>query len=219
MTTNDIGDSERRTRIPTSSPHIASVVLSQRLSALLSRSPHLADHIRTLNLYYNATTTEANFIPQILAAVTGLTGLTLSEFLCGFFPMDPLTIAPFSLPSLRRVELNRYQFQNAFDLESLLSKAKCLKELTLKGIRFEEFNTVDGEAVLPRPIDGTSDHYTRDAVFGCTGSTGSCFCVELIHHCGYPASEVSFHSRFSHCPSPAGKRSFNSKTAFGKIYL
>ncbi|KAJ6472049.1 hypothetical protein C8R45DRAFT_1013871, partial [Mycena sanguinolenta] len=141
-----------------SSPHIASVILAQKLSALLSRSPHLAGYIRTLELYYNATATEANFIPQILAAVTGLTGLTLWDHFHGFFPMDALNLAAFSLSSLWRVELYGYQFQNAFELESLLSKAKCLKELTLNGVGFEDFKPVnDSEVALPRQIKGTSD--------------------------------------------------------------
>ncbi|KAJ6472047.1 hypothetical protein C8R45DRAFT_1013866 [Mycena sanguinolenta] len=141
-----------------SSCHIASTILAQKLFALLSRSPHLAGYIRTLNLCYNAMEREANFIPHILSAVTGLTELTLWDHGRGFFPMNALTLAAFSLSSLWRVELFGYQFQNAFELESLLSKAKCLKELALKDVGFKDFTPLDdSEVTLPRQIRGTSD--------------------------------------------------------------
>ncbi|KAJ7204855.1 hypothetical protein B0H12DRAFT_1330521 [Mycena haematopus] len=146
----------RRNEALSSSPHISSIMLSQKLSALLSRSPHLATYIRTLDLCYNATTTEANFMPQILSAVTALTGLTLTDHFCGYFPSDLSTRGAFSLSSLQSVELCRYQFRNALELESLLSKAKCLKELTLRAIDFDDLDPIDIEAVLSREINSTS---------------------------------------------------------------
>ncbi|KAF8210792.1 hypothetical protein K438DRAFT_98188 [Mycena galopus ATCC 62051] len=140
------------------SPHIGSIMLSQRLSVLLSCSPHIADYVHTLDLCYNASTTEANFMPQILSAVTALDTLILTDHFCGSFPDDPDTISVFSLPSLRRVELCRYQFANPSKLESLLSKAKCLKELTLRAIGFEEdFDSVDNDVGGPQLVDRATE--------------------------------------------------------------
>ncbi|KAJ7848293.1 hypothetical protein B0H13DRAFT_2285352 [Mycena leptocephala] len=131
------------------SPHAASFAMSRKLSALLSCSPHIAAYIRALDLCYNGTTTEAKFVPSILSTVTALKTLVLTNHFCAPFPVNPSTIAVFSLPSLRRVELRKYQFSNPFELESLLSKAICLKELTLWGIYFadEYFNNDNGSRV------------------------------------------------------------------------
>ncbi|KAF8210762.1 hypothetical protein K438DRAFT_2011308 [Mycena galopus ATCC 62051] len=141
------------------SPHIGSIMLSQRLSFLLSCSPRIADYVRTLDLCYNASTTEANFMPQILSAVTvALDTLILTDHFCGSFPDDPDTISVFSLPSLRRVELCRYQFANPSKLESLLSKAKCLKEFTLRAINFEQdFDSVDNDVGGPQKVDRATE--------------------------------------------------------------
>ncbi|KAF7345678.1 hypothetical protein MVEN_01587600 [Mycena venus] len=128
----------RRDETLSSSPHMSSIMLSYRLSVLLSTSPHLATYIRTLDLCYNASTTEANFVPRILSAVTALHTLILTDHFCASFPLNSSTVAVFSLPTLRRVELRRYQFANPFELESLLSRAKCLKELTLSATFFGE---------------------------------------------------------------------------------
>ncbi|KAJ6471921.1 hypothetical protein C8R45DRAFT_936586 [Mycena sanguinolenta] len=124
--------------------------LSERLSALLSCSPHLTNYIRILDLCYNSMTREASFVPQILSAVTALTSLTLTNSVGGFFPVASFAAGAFSLSSLRSVELSGYQFRNAFDLESLLSKAKCLKELTLRQIGFNNFQPAAMESVLYR---------------------------------------------------------------------
>ncbi|KAJ7848295.1 hypothetical protein B0H13DRAFT_75808 [Mycena leptocephala] len=131
------------------SPHAASIAMSRKLSALLSCSPHIAAYIRALDLCYNGTTIEAKFVPPILSAVTSLKTLILTDHFCAPFPVNPSTIAVFSLPSLRRVKLRRYQFSNPFELESLLSKAICLKELTLWCIYFadEYFNNNNGSRV------------------------------------------------------------------------
>ncbi|KAF7371190.1 hypothetical protein MSAN_00754500 [Mycena sanguinolenta] len=131
--------------------HTISAKLSKRLSALLSRSPHLANYIRILDLCYNSGMREASFIPQILSAVTALTSLTLANRhdFGGFFPVSSFAVGAFSLPSLRRVELSGYQFRNVFDLEFFLSKAKCLKGLTLREIDFDDFQPVDIESFPP----------------------------------------------------------------------
>ncbi|KAJ6552742.1 hypothetical protein B0H19DRAFT_1154844, partial [Mycena capillaripes] len=121
----------------TSSPHATSILLSRQLAALLLSSPHIACYVRTLDLWYNVDTTEAKFIPLILSAVTALETLILKDHFYGVFPMNPSTTAVFSLPSLRRVELWKYQFADPLELESLLSRAKSLKELTLDAIGFQ----------------------------------------------------------------------------------
>ncbi|KAJ6552761.1 hypothetical protein B0H19DRAFT_1377587 [Mycena capillaripes] len=121
----------------TSSPHAASIMLSRQLATLLSSSPHIALYIRSLDLCYNVDTTEAKFIPQILSAVTALEILILTDHFFGAFPVNhPSTMAVFSLPSLRCVELCNYRFAGPLELESLLSRVKSLKELTLDDIIF-----------------------------------------------------------------------------------
>ncbi|KAJ7204857.1 hypothetical protein B0H12DRAFT_467777 [Mycena haematopus] len=137
--------------------HRSSIILSQKLSALLSRSPHLAKYIRTLDLCYYAEREGGDEVAQILSAVTALTGLTLTDFFFGYFPLDPSATGVFSLSSLQSVELCRYQFHNAFELESLLSNAKCLKDLTLRDIEFGDLDPIDIDTVLSREIDWVSD--------------------------------------------------------------
>ncbi|KAJ6552746.1 hypothetical protein B0H19DRAFT_1377576 [Mycena capillaripes] len=126
----------------TYSPHASSILLSRQLAALLSSSPHIALYIRTLDLCYNVDNTEAKFIPLILSAVTALKTLILTDYFQEAFPVNLSTIAVFSLPSLRRVELCKYQFAGPLELESLLSRVKSLKELTLDDISF--YNDVYG---------------------------------------------------------------------------
>ncbi|KAJ6552747.1 hypothetical protein B0H19DRAFT_1377577 [Mycena capillaripes] len=112
----------------TSSPHAASILLSRQLAALLSSSPHIALYIRSLDLRYNVDTTEAKFIPLILSAVTALEILILTDHFFGAFPVNhPSTMA----------------------LESLLSRAKSLKELTLDAIDFHDefYYNYDGSGV------------------------------------------------------------------------
>lgn len=133
-------------------PDVASVSLSRQLATLLSSSPHIATYIRTLDLCYSATT-EASFIPLILCAVTALETLILMDDSGERFPVNPSTIAVFSLPSLKRVELSNYYFDNPFELESLLRKGKSLKELTLRAISFASDEHGSGVTTDVRPSD------------------------------------------------------------------
>ncbi|KAF8209221.1 hypothetical protein K438DRAFT_1960950 [Mycena galopus ATCC 62051] len=124
-----------------------SVLLAQRLSALLHYAPHIAIFIRTLDLCYPSTRPEADLVPRILSAVPALNSLVLRNSAeNGPFPVNPSTITVFSLQSLRRVELRGYQFANALELESLLGTAICLKELILRDIYFEDMVQSNADA-------------------------------------------------------------------------
>ncbi|KAJ7648388.1 hypothetical protein DFH06DRAFT_1332623 [Mycena polygramma] len=138
------------------SPHSASTMLCGRLSALLSSSPHIATYIQTLDLFYNGTEPVP---PMILAAVTELRALTLTDHFCGYFPVNPNTLAVFSLRSLRCVELGSYSFHDPcqWELESLLSTATSLRELTLRAVEFSDCNDEDDEFAAGKKLTGTGD--------------------------------------------------------------
>jgi hypothetical protein len=115
----------------------------QRLAAVLSSSPHLAGYIQTLELVYDADDSVlVEFVPRILSAVTAIETLQLVRHgdadMWHFPPFDSSTIAVFSLPSLRRLELCAWWFRNPLELQALLNLTTSLRELTLQNVSFEE---------------------------------------------------------------------------------
>ncbi|KAJ6451310.1 hypothetical protein C8R45DRAFT_946317 [Mycena sanguinolenta] len=130
----------RRDALP-SPRHISSTILSRRLLALLSGSPHIAPYIRTLDLCYNSNAAEAEFVPRILSTLRALHTLVLTDHFNPDETLKPSAFDVFSLPRLRRVELCQYKLHNVSDLDSLLSQAKGLKELTVRGIRFNRYRS------------------------------------------------------------------------------
>ncbi|KAJ6517868.1 hypothetical protein C8R47DRAFT_1062454 [Mycena vitilis] len=111
------------------SPHSASTILSDKLFALLSSSPHIAAYIQVLDLFYHETELVP---PVILAAVTELRVLTLADHFCGYFPVNPSTLA-----------VATYSFHDPWELESLLSTATSLRELTLNAVEFSDCDSDD----------------------------------------------------------------------------
>ncbi|KAJ6472063.1 hypothetical protein C8R45DRAFT_1013919 [Mycena sanguinolenta] len=126
--------------------------LSEKLYLILSHSPHLFQYIRMLDLhlfYHLPKSGAINFTALILSSATALTSLTLQNFFRGRFPVDPSTTSVFSLPSLRSVELCEFRFTNVFELESVLSKATGLKELTLREVVIVEFDALGSVDIEP----------------------------------------------------------------------
>ncbi|KAJ7697663.1 hypothetical protein B0H17DRAFT_1177608 [Mycena rosella] len=111
-------------------------ILSQQLAELLARAPHLAGYIRTLDLYYNRNTPEAQFVSRIFCAVTQVHTLILTSSFKEPFPIDTSILAVFALPSLRRVELIQYRFANVQELGSLLRRSRFLQDLSLCEVDF-----------------------------------------------------------------------------------
>jgi hypothetical protein len=115
----------------------------QRLAAVLSSSPHLAGYIQTLELVYDVDDSVlVEFVPRILSAVTAIETLQLVRHgdadMRHFPPFDSSTIAVFSLPSLRRLELCAWWFRNPLELQALLNLSTSLQELTLHNVSFWE---------------------------------------------------------------------------------
>ncbi|KAJ7841189.1 hypothetical protein B0H14DRAFT_1049988 [Mycena olivaceomarginata] len=118
---------------------IPGTIKSQWLAGLLSTSPHIASYIRTLDLYYDPAGIEAKFVSTILGAATALHTLILAGHSHVPLPMSPSIVGVFSLPSLRRVELCGYHFDDPPELECLLRKAKGLQDLTLRAVYFRKY--------------------------------------------------------------------------------
>ncbi|KAJ7448013.1 hypothetical protein FB451DRAFT_1289561 [Mycena latifolia] len=134
-------------------------VLSQQLSAALASSPHLAGYIRTLNLYYTQDSDETEFVSRILCAVTALHTLILeASYFKDSFPIDAATLAVFALPSLRRIQLFQYQFANAYELQSLLSRSAFLEDLKLSQVDFrgDEEDGLDADPAASPVLENNS---------------------------------------------------------------
>ncbi|KAJ6472046.1 hypothetical protein C8R45DRAFT_1104255 [Mycena sanguinolenta] len=157
-------------------PYMDSPILTQRLSLHLSRSPHLASYIRTLVLEL-CTTEEVDLIPELMSAVPALTSLALWTRFKDYFPPSLSNVGAFSLKTLRRIELGNYLFKNASDLESLLSNAKCLKELPLTAMQFDKENI---SAVPARTVQA-SDTVQLESV-----------CLDSMYHRAITAMLDSF---------------------------
>ncbi|KAJ7748229.1 hypothetical protein B0H14DRAFT_2984100 [Mycena olivaceomarginata] len=133
----------------------------QRLAAVLSSSPHLAGYIQTLELLYDADNSVlVEFVPRILSAVTAVETLQLVRHVDAdmwhFPPFDSSTIAVFSVPSLRRLELCDWCFRNPLELQALLNLSASLRELTLHNVSFEEVenDSENSPSVAQRNISG-----------------------------------------------------------------
>lgn len=116
------------TRIEPSTSYQSGTVPSQRLATILSTSPHITGYIRILDVDHNPT---ADFVRQILVAVTAPHTLILADNPGSPFSIDASIIGVFSLPSLQCGELCRYQFEDTAELESL--------DLTLRAVYFPGF--------------------------------------------------------------------------------
>jgi hypothetical protein len=89
-------------------------------------------------MFYGLDDDLSQYVAQILLTMTELNTLILhTAFLRGRFPFGPATIAVFSLPSLRRVDLWGYRFRNPFELQSLVTTSVSLRELKLVRIGFD----------------------------------------------------------------------------------
>jgi hypothetical protein len=132
---------------------IPGTIKSQWLAGLLSTSPHITSYIRTLDLYYDPAGIEAKFVSTILGAATALHTLILAGHSHVPFSMSPSIVGVFSLPSLRRVELCGYHFDDPPELECLLRKAKGLQDLTLRAVYFRKYvrPTAVGDIIINAP--------------------------------------------------------------------
>jgi hypothetical protein len=118
----------------------------ERMSAVLSSSPHLGGYIRILKLSFSLGSELLESFAQILGAVTALDTLILeSAFVDRSLPFDIAAQSVFTLPTLRCVELRHYQFRDPFELESLLRPSASLRKLKLVAIDFGRDKDV-GEA-------------------------------------------------------------------------
>ncbi|KAJ7726716.1 hypothetical protein DFH07DRAFT_236345 [Mycena maculata] len=111
----------------------------RRFSDLISASPHLALHVRSLDLECHSENWES--VSPILSAVSRLTHLKLVAMKSLYFePQLPPARAPFPTPfsfsSLRSIELRHYEFHDVDQFRSLLINVVGLESLELTNIVF-----------------------------------------------------------------------------------
>ncbi|KAJ7829040.1 hypothetical protein B0H13DRAFT_2116546 [Mycena leptocephala] len=125
------------------------------------RLPHVGHYVKNLFLTYRCA--RSNSLDRILSYLPKLTSISLHPW--------HSFLAAFSLSSLRRLALRDHKFNDALELQSLLSNSLGLEELVLHGIQFT--NTRRGihdmptrcmEAVLNSSPSWISDIFVHFAV-------------------------------------------------------
>ncbi|KAJ6538837.1 hypothetical protein DFH09DRAFT_1176365 [Mycena vulgaris] len=104
----------------------------EAFSALCLTSPHLASYVRALSFAYR-TEKHLESIMDILAILTNLTRL---EIYPGGEGYPASLAAALALPYLRRIGLRNFHFDNAPELQTLLSGSRSLQTLVLDAISF-----------------------------------------------------------------------------------
>ncbi|KAJ7762858.1 hypothetical protein DFH07DRAFT_406211 [Mycena maculata] len=111
----------------------------RRFRDLISTSPHLALHVRSLALECDAENWES--VSPILSAVARLTHLELVANKRLYFQLQPRPArapfhAPFCFSALTSIELRHYEFHDADQFRALLINAVRLESLELANIVF-----------------------------------------------------------------------------------
>ncbi|KAJ7134922.1 hypothetical protein C8R43DRAFT_1132837 [Mycena crocata] len=112
---------------------------------LLSDSPHLALHVRSLETECHPT--NWTDVGHILAAVINLTQLKLASKAAHWFiahetaPIQAPFHEPFSFTNLHTVELCHYKFRDLLHLQSLFCNTAKLESLALERIVFSDSPT------------------------------------------------------------------------------
>ncbi|KAJ7218186.1 hypothetical protein C8J57DRAFT_1482850 [Mycena rebaudengoi] len=157
-----------RALLPRSRQHLFSTISCRsrsdwlKFDRLLAESPQIGElYVRHLTLGVHghrddphASETEI-LVPRILRLLPNLTHLgvnAIRPFTMFRVPeqIERAIHETFSLPSLRSVCITGFMFHHVWALESLLSHATGLKELSLNGIRFDKPSVV-------RPVDHPSE--------------------------------------------------------------
>lgn len=127
------GSREPILHILSSLPQLKTVELINPIPSVIPAVEHLGDAVFRHMLRANSALTELNLNGLMLYG-TGLNGLRLR----GFGPGSCLPPAPGPFPLLRRLKLNVSLLMRSKTLS--LSHLSALEELTLTGVRYEEFS-------------------------------------------------------------------------------
>jgi hypothetical protein len=133
---------------------------SSGLETFLSESPHLASHVKYLFITLDSVDSSPGAVvfmlaTRILGLLPNLEHITLlSQASVAWEPQPAFFKAAFrdalGLSNLRSLYLNACTFTNAIVLDSLLSHAPGLKELSIWNVRFSERVTQRVERASPQ---------------------------------------------------------------------
>lgn len=122
--------------------------LLRRFFALLVTSPHIAHHVRTLQVRGDSNHGHLDYLSHILCSLHNLWCLTISSISSSGIPLSkpswipssplvPILFKAFALPSLRCIGFSGFRFRDAEELHSLLVHSPNLKELELSNVSIQ----------------------------------------------------------------------------------
>ncbi|KAJ7448012.1 hypothetical protein FB451DRAFT_1289559 [Mycena latifolia] len=158
-----------------------------RFSELLSRAPHLAEHVRNLTVECNSTNWVS--VAHILSAVSKrLTHLKLSPKEHEWYDeeLTPRIRAPFQepfpLPRLRAIELCNYEISDVIQFQALFDNCAQLDSLELSNIVFLDFPSFPAPPTPARPTTALSTLTIKNMTSQMVDSIIDSFTVLDIKH-------------------------------------
>ncbi|KAJ7443847.1 hypothetical protein FB451DRAFT_1413470 [Mycena latifolia] len=130
--------------------------ISEQLSKLLLRSPHISSYVRHLHIVYSLA--DAEPLAAILSSLPNLeevdfypNGYDNASWNAHPVPLKASYLAALSRPTVRRVGMVHHKFTHASELHTLLENTVGLKDLTMRYIGFSNTEIPSAESVPRTP--------------------------------------------------------------------